>query len=90
MILRTKYLDNLRPCSKQVKMIKKNNEKSLKQISEKSFSVWLLAEWNNIIPNIYLSTTNSSKVASLAYVVNFRYRFIAKPPVLLQMIFVAR
>ena len=28
------------------------------------------------------------KSKSLAYVVNFRYRFIARPPVLLQMIFV--
>ena len=39
MILSTKNLDNLRPFAKQVKMIKKNNEKSLKQMSEKSFSV---------------------------------------------------
>ena len=52
-ILSTKYLNNLRPFTKQVKMIKKNNEKSLKQMSEKSFSTWLLAEWNHIIPNIY-------------------------------------
>ena len=59
MILSTKYLDNLRPFTKQVKMIKENNEQSLKQMSEKSFSVWLLTEWNHIIPNIYLSTTSS-------------------------------
>ena len=39
MILSTKYLDNLRPFTKQVKMIKRNNEKSLKQMSEKSVSV---------------------------------------------------
>ena len=34
-------------------MIKKINEKSLKQMSEKSYSVLLLTEWNHIIPNIY-------------------------------------
>ena len=61
MILSTKYLDNLRPFTKQVKMIKKNNEKSLKQMSEKSFSDWLLTEWNHIIPNIYYSTISSWK-----------------------------
>ena len=30
------------------------------------------------------------KITSLAYVVNFRYTFNARPPVLLQMIFVDR
>ena len=34
------------------KMIKENTEKSLKRMSEKSVSVWLLTEWNHIIPNI--------------------------------------
>ena len=52
MILLTKYLDNLQPFIKQVKMIKKNTEKSLKQVTEKSVSVWLLTEWNHIIPKI--------------------------------------
>ena len=52
MILSTKYLDNLRPFTKQVKNDKKNDEKSLKQMSEKSFSVSLLTELNHIIPNI--------------------------------------
>ena len=42
-------------------MIKKNNEKSLKQIPEKSFSNWLLTEWNHVIPNIYYSTISSWK-----------------------------
>ena len=53
MILSTKYLDKLWPFTKQVKNDKENNEKSLKQMSEKSFSVYLLTEWNHIIPNIY-------------------------------------
>ena len=39
MILLTKYLDNLRPFTKQVKNDKRNTEKSLKQMSEKSVSV---------------------------------------------------
>ena len=34
-------------------MIKKNIEKILEQMSEKSFSVWLLTEWNHMIPKIY-------------------------------------
>ena len=39
-ILSIKYLDNLRPFTKQVENeTEKNNEKSLKQMSEKSFSV---------------------------------------------------
>ena len=54
MILSTKYLDTLRPFFKTgQKMIKKNNEKSLKQMFEKSFLIWLLTEWNHIIPNLY-------------------------------------
>ena len=52
-ILSTKSFDNLWPFTKQVKMIKIINEKSLKQMSEKSYSVWLLTEWNRIIANIY-------------------------------------
>ena len=56
----------------------------------KIFSVRLLTEWNHIIPNIYLSTTILKKIISLAYVVNFRYTFNARPPVLLQIIFVDR
>ena len=39
MILLTKYLDNLRPFTKQVKNDKGKHEKSLKQMSEKSISV---------------------------------------------------
>ena len=53
MVLWTKYLDNSWPRTNQVKMIQKNNEKSLKQMSEKSFSDLLLRVWNHIIPNIY-------------------------------------
>ena len=37
MILSTRYLDNFDRLQNRSKMIKKNNEKSLKQMSEKSF-----------------------------------------------------
>ena len=48
MIMLTKYLDNLRPFTKQVKNDKEKHWKK----SEKSVSDWLLTEWNHIIPNI--------------------------------------
>ena len=54
------------------------------------FSVWLLTEWNHIIPNINKSTTSFWKIISLVYEVNFRYSFNTRTPVLLQMIFVDR
>ena len=54
MILSTKYFENLRPFTKQVKNDKEKQwKKILKEMSEKSFSVWFLTEWNHIIPNIY-------------------------------------
>ena len=54
MILSTKYLDNLRPFTKQVKNDKEKQWKKFEaDVWKKKNSVWLLTEWNNIIPNIY-------------------------------------
>ena len=53
MILSTKYFDNLRPFTKQVKNDKENQWKKFEADVWKSYSVWLLTEWNDIIPNIY-------------------------------------
>ena len=53
MIFSTKFWIIYDRLQNRSKMINKNNEKILKQMSEKSFSAWLLTEWNHIIPNIY-------------------------------------
>ena len=52
MILSTKYLDNLRPFTKQVKNDKEKQWKKFEADVWKVFSVWLLTEWNHIILNI--------------------------------------
>ena len=52
MILLTKYLDNLRSFTKQVKNDKEKHWKKFEAGVWKSVSVWLLTEWNHIIPNI--------------------------------------
>ena len=83
MILWTKYLDNSRLYTKLVKMIQKNNKKF-------AADVW------KIISNLTLNSTESyhpehllvfykflKKFKYLAYVFNFWYMFIARPPVLL-------
>ena len=49
MILSTKYFDNLRPFTKQVKNDIENQWKKF----EADVWKWLLTEWNHIIPNIY-------------------------------------
>ena len=53
MILSTKYLDNLRPFTKQVKNDKEKQWKKFEADVWKKNSVWLLTEWNNSIPNMY-------------------------------------
>ena len=86
MILWTKYLDNSRPCTKQVKMMQQNNEKSLYQMSENHFQ--LEFKQYGIISSRTSTCTSLlrilEKIKSLAYVFNFRYRSIARPPVLLR------
>ena len=52
-ILWTKYLDNSRPCTKQVKNDTEKQWKKFVADDWKSFSAWLLTVWNHIIPNIY-------------------------------------
>ena len=48
MILSTKYLNNLRPFTKQVKNDKEKQWKKFEADVWKIFLVWLLAEWNHI------------------------------------------
>ena len=66
-------------------MIKKDNEKSLKQMSEKSFFGLIFNRMESYHPEHLLVYY---KFIFLAYVVNFRYT--VRPPVLLQIIFVDR
>ena len=61
MILSTKYLDNSRPFTKQVKNDKEKQWKKFEADVWKIFFDLTLAEWNHITPNIYYSTTSSWK-----------------------------
>ena len=53
MILLTKYLDNLRPFTKQAKNDKEKQWKKFEADVWKMFFGLSLTEWNHIIPNIY-------------------------------------
>ena len=79
MILSTKYLDNLRPFTKQVK-----NDKEEKKWKKFEADVWKISYIQ--YTKIKSSRTSTSllqvpeKFISLAYVVNFRYTFNARTP----------
>ena len=82
MISWTRYMINLRPCTKQVK---NDTEQEWKQKYSRCLKIhfgltFLKQKW--IISS--QSSTNQlqtlEKVESLAYVFNFRYRFIARHP----------
>ena len=73
--------------------MQKNDEKSLKQMSEKSFTAWLLTVWNHITPNIYESTTNPWKILIFGVRIQLPVYVYCKtppPPVLLQEILLDR
>ena len=85
MILWTNYFDNSRPCTKQVK-----ND------TEKQWKMFVADVWK-IIFSLTLNSMESFHPENLlvyykflknliffAYVFNFRYMFIARPPVLFQ------
>ena len=85
MILSTKYFDNLRPFTKQVKTDK---ESQWKKFEADVWKILFGLTFNRM--EIISSRTSTSllqvleNVISLAYVVNFRYTFNARTPVLLQ------
>ena len=91
MILSTKYLDNLRLFTKQVK---NDKEKQWKKFEADVWKILFGLTFNRMESYqpehklVYYKLLK--KFISLAYVVNFRYKFNARPPVLLQMIFVDR
>ena len=53
MILSTKYLDNLRPFTNQVRNDKEKQWKKFEADVWKTFFGLIFTEWNHIIPNIY-------------------------------------
>ena len=91
MIFLTKYLDNLRPFTKQVKNDKGKRWKKFEaDVWKISFSL-TFDTMESYYPQHQLVYYNLlKKFISLARVVNFRYSFNARTPVLLQMIFVDR
>ena len=91
MILSTKYLDNLRPFTKQVKNDKEKQWKKFEADVWKIFFGLTFNRMESYHPELLLVYCKFlKKIISLAYVVNFRYSFNARTPVLLQMIFVDR
>ena len=87
----TMYLYNLRPFTKQVKNDKKKQWKKFEADVWKIFFGLTFNRMESYHPEhklVYYKFLK--KTISLAYVVNFRYTLNARPPVLLQMIFVDR
>ena len=88
MVLWPKYLDNSWPCTKEVK---KWYRKTMKKVWSRCLKNHFQLDFKQY--GIISTRTSTSllqileKVKSLAYVFNFRYRFIARPPVLLQFFF---
>ena len=84
MILKSKYLNNSRSCTKEVKWFRKTMKKVCSRCLKNHFQL----DFKQY--GIISSRTSTSllqileKHKSLAYVFNFRCRFIARPPVLLQ------
>ena len=81
MILSTKYLDNLRPFTKQVK---NDTEKQWKKFEADVWKIYFGLTFNRMEsyhPEHLLVYYKFLKtIISLAYVVNFRYTFTARPP----------
>ena len=91
MILSTKYLDNLRPFTKQVKNDKEKQWKKFEADVWKIFFGLTFNRMESYHPEYKTSLLQVlEKFISLAYVANFRYSFYARTPVLLRMIFVDR
>ena len=80
MILWTNYLNNSRPCTKQVK---NDTEKQWKKFIADVWIIIFSLTFNSMdsnYPEHLLVYYKFLKKKSLAYVVNFRHRFIAIPP----------
>ena len=91
MILSTKYLDNLRPFTKQVRNNKEKQWKKFEADVWKIFFGFFFNRMESYHPEHLLVYYKFLKnLIFLAYVVNFRYTFNERPPVLLQIIFVDR
>ena len=91
MILSTKYFDNLRPFTKQVKNDKENQWKKFEADVWKILFGLTFNRMESYYPeHLLVYYKFLKKIISLAYVFNFRYTFDAITPVLLQMIFVDR
>ena len=90
MILITKYLDNLRPFTKQVKNDKEKHWKKFRADVWKICFGLTFNRMESYHPEHQLVYYKFLKKISLARVVNFRYSFNARTPVLLQVMFVDR
>ena len=81
MILCINFMDNLRHCTKQVKNDTEKQWKKFVADVLKSFFGLIVDRMESYRPeHLLVYYKFLKKVKSLAYVVNFRYRFIARPP----------
>ena len=91
MILLTKYLDNLRPFTKQVKNDKEKHWKKFEaDVWKICFGLTVSRMGSYNLEHKLVFYKFLKKNISLARVVNFRYSFNARTPVLLQTLFVDR